>query len=74
MYTCSQLLREWPVFSSAPDRRDFITKLIRELNSEMTQATDTLHRNQIAGKGATVTQRVVGGNASAQQGRGVDIT
>jgi hypothetical protein len=45
----------------------FITKLVRELNSEVTQADDTLHRNKVARHGTAVPQRVEGGNSGAQQ-------
>ena len=67
----SEFLCECRVFGSAPDRRDLITKLVRELNSEMTQTADTLHRNQVAGQRAAVPQRIVRGNSGAEQRRGV---
>jgi len=56
-----------PRFLPTPDRYDFITKLVRELNSEVTQTADTLHRNKVAGHRTAVPQRVEGSNAGAKQ-------
>ena len=55
----SEFLCERRVFRPAPDRRDLIAKLVRELNSEVTQTADTQHRHKVAGHGAAVPQRVV---------------
>jgi hypothetical protein len=50
----SKLLGERRVFRSAPDGGDLITKLFRELNSEVSQAAYALHRDEVAGQRATV--------------------
>jgi hypothetical protein len=42
-----------------------ITKLVRKLNSEVTQAADTPHRNKVAGHRTAVPQRVKGGDSGA---------
>ncbi len=46
----SEFLCERCVFGPASDSRDLITKLVRELNSEVTQTADALHRNKVAGE------------------------
>ena len=75
MYTARpELLRERRVFGAAPDGRDPVTKLVRELNSEVTQTADALHRDKVAGESAAVPQRVEGGNARAEQRRGFGVT
>ena len=42
------------VFRAAPDRRDLITKLVRELNFEVTQPADPKHRNKVTRERTTV--------------------
>jgi hypothetical protein len=53
-----------PVLPIAPS---FISELVRELNSEVTQTADTQYRLKIAREGTAVPQRVVGGNSSAKR-------
>ena len=49
MYTARpELLCERSVFRAAPDSRDPVTELVRELNSEMTQTADAQHRDEVA--------------------------
>ena len=75
MYTLApSFLCERCVFGAAPNSRDLITKLVRELNSEMTQTANTLHRDQIARERTTVPQRVVRGDSSAEQRSCVNVT
>ena len=69
----SEFLCERRIFGPAPDRRDLVAKLVRELNSEVTQTADALHRNQVAGKRTAVPQRVEGGNSGAEQRRRFDV-
>ena len=68
----SEFLRERRIFGPAPDRRDLVSKLVRELNSEVTQTADTLHRDQVAGERAAVPQRVERGDSGAEQRRRFD--
>jgi len=70
----SEFLCERRVFGPAPDSRDLVTKFVRELNSEVTQTADALHRNKFAGHRAPVPQRVVGGNSGAEQRRCFHVT
>jgi len=56
----------------ATDGSYLISKLICELNSEMAQAADPLHRNKIAGKRPAMPQRVVCSDAGAEQRRCFD--
>ncbi len=63
----SEFLCQRRIFGTAPDSRDLVTKLARELNSEVTQTADTQHRNQVAGERTAVTQRVESGNSGAEQ-------
>jgi len=42
------LLGERPGFGSTPDGDHLVTELLGELNAEVAEAADTLHRNQIA--------------------------
>src|SRR5579864_3521363 len=51
-----------------------MAKLLRELNAKVTQTADPLHCDQIARERTTVPERIVGGNAGAEQGCGFDIT
>src|SRR5437764_896722 len=59
-------------FGPATDGSYLISKLICELNSEMAQAADPLHRNKIAGKRPAMPQRVVCSDAGAEQRRCFD--
>ena len=65
----SEFLGESSILGPAPDSRDLVTKLVRELNSEVTKTADTLNRNQVAGERAAVPQRVERRNTGAQQRR-----
>src|SRR5262245_35318956 len=53
----------------ATDGCDSITKFVRELNSKMAQAADSLHRDQIAWKRSAMAQRIVGCDARTQERR-----
>src|SRR5208282_2151664 len=74
VYARPELPCQRRVFRPPPDRRHLITKLVRELNSQMTQTADTLHRNKVAGESTAVPQRVVGGNSGAEQRCRVGVT
>ena len=65
----SEFLGEGGVFRATPDGRYLVPKLIRVLNSEMTQAADALHSDKIARKRSAVAQCIVGSNSSAEQWR-----
>ncbi|SPE28870.1 hypothetical protein SBA2_410053 [Acidobacteriia bacterium SbA2] len=69
----SEFLCECGISGSATDRRDFISKLVGELNSQVAQTANTLHRHQVARQRPTVPQRVVGGNSGAQQWCSFDV-
>ena len=69
-----EFLGERRIFRPSSDSRDFIAKLVRELNSEVAQTADTLHRDKVSGERTAMTQRVVSGNSRAQQRRCFDVT
>ena len=56
---------------SPADRDGAETHLACELNSQMTQAADALHRNQVAGPGPGMTHGIENCNPGAHQRRGV---
>src|SRR5262249_45138269 len=62
------------VFGAAPYSRDLISKLVRELDSEVTQTPAPLDRHKVAGVRTAVPQCVEGGNAGAQQRGGFGVT
>ena len=70
----SELLCQRCVFGPATDRHDLVAELVRELNSEVPQTADALHRHKVAGHRAAVPQRVVGGDSGAEQRRRFDVT
>src|SRR5262249_8877722 len=45
------------VSGAAPDGRVFVANFVCELNPEVTEPADTLHRDQVAGQRPTVPQR-----------------
>src|ERR1700730_13219714 len=57
---CSQLGCERSIFRTAPDGRDLVTELARKLHSKVTQPTDALHRDKIAGQGSAPPNRTEG--------------
>jgi hypothetical protein len=59
--------------STAVPGPDLIAELVRELNAEVTQAADPLDGNKVAGQRTTVPQRVIGGDAGAEQRGGFDV-
>src|SRR5512146_2912743 len=63
----SEFLHERCVFRPAPDGRYVVAELVRPLNAEVPQTTDTLHRNNVAGERTTVAQCVVSGDSGAEQ-------
>src|SRR5215467_7718763 len=71
---CSQLLGQHCVFGTAPDGRHVITESVGELDAQVTQPTDALHGNKIAGHSATVAERVVGGYSGVEQGCSFDVS
>ena len=46
---------------------------VARLNAEVTQAADPLDGNEVAGQRTTVPQRVIGGDAGAEQRGGFDV-
>src|ERR1700730_18198028 len=63
----SKFLGEHSVVGPASDSRYVITKLVSKLNSQMTQAANALHCDQVTGQGTTVPQRIVGSDSGAKQ-------
>src|SRR5215471_19154778 len=55
------------MFRSQPDGGNLVPKLVPKLDSEMTEAADALHRNQITRRRAAVSQSIKRGDSRAQQ-------
>ena len=66
----AQLFRQWLLVGAASDRDGAKTHLSRELDAEMSEAADALHRDQIAGACPGISQRIVDRNPGTQQGSG----
>src|SRR5262249_22963372 len=60
-------------FGAAPDRRHSVSTLARELNAEMTDTANALHRHKVAGQRTAAPHGIERGHAG-QRGRGrVDV-
>src|SRR5262249_31345218 len=69
---CSELLGECLLILSPRNRHRFKTHLSRKLHSEMTEAADPKHRDNIAASRATVSKRVERRDARTHKRRSID--
>ena len=76
MYSCApSSFANFLLVLAARDGHGAVAALRRELHREMAEAADALHGDDLAGSRAGLAQRIVGGNARAQEragDRGVD--
>jgi hypothetical protein len=63
----AKLLREYGVLWPAPDGRDLVAELLRELNAKVPEPTDTLDGDEITGQRAAVAQRIERRDAGAHE-------
>ena len=70
-YTCAPRLRARFSLSLAGDRDRIKTHARRKLHAEMAEPANTQNRDDIARHGAALAQRVVGGDARAEQRCGI---
>src|SRR5215469_13049779 len=63
----SEFLCERGIFRSTPDRSYLVAKLVPKLDSEVSEAADTLHCNQTVWRRAAVSQRIESSDSSTQQ-------
>jgi len=52
----AKFFRESGILRATADRGNSVSEFVGKLNSEMPKAADALHRNEVAGRRATVTQ------------------
>src|SRR5262245_6749565 len=69
---CAEFARQLLLVLAPPDRHGLKTHAARELHAEMAETADALHRHDVASARTRIAQRVEGGDAGAQQRRGVD--